>query len=73
MSEYIDSVVVDCDISRLEVRSMRHLLCPASVSSRLIIDFKPSSYEGRTVDALAPEPTKDAITCDKPRGVGDKR
>ena len=52
---------------------MRHLLCPACVSSRLIIDFKLSSYEGRTVDALAPEPTKDAITCDKPRGVGDKR
>ena len=26
MSEYIDSVVVDCDISRLEVRSIRLLV-----------------------------------------------
>lgn len=30
-----------------------------------------SRYEGSTVDALALEPMKDAITCEKPRRAGD--
>jgi hypothetical protein len=32
-----------------------------------------SREQGSTVDALALEPTKDAITCEKPRRAGDKR
>ena len=30
------------------------------------------SFYGRVVDALAVEPMKDVVTCDKPRGAGSE-
>jgi hypothetical protein len=32
-----------------------------------------SSYKGHTVDALAQEPKKDVVSCEKPRGAANRQ